>query len=139
MTTHALPAFSNEMKIQRGLDLLGCASVNFCSLVGICGKTRFMQAMNGEPGRHFSDKDAQAFLSYLERLYDLQRAVDDAARDPQTGQTIHVPMDFTRYEEIGTVLAMRLAQEVCLESDDHALDVAAERATNSLSLKGRNQ
>jgi hypothetical protein len=36
MSTHApLAAFSNEMKIQRGLDLLGCASVNFCSLVGV--------------------------------------------------------------------------------------------------------
>jgi hypothetical protein len=140
MTTRtALAAFSNEAKIQRGLDLLGCAAVNFCNLVGICGKTRFMEAMNGVPGRHFNDKDAQEFLSYLERLYDLQRAVDDAARDPKTGRTIHVPMDFTRYEEIGEVLAIRLAQAVCLESDDHALDVAAQRATNSLSLKGRNQ
>jgi hypothetical protein len=80
MTTRtALAAFSNEAKIQRGLDLLGCAAVNFCSLVGICGKTRFMEGMNGVPGRHFNDQDAQTFLSYMERLYDLQNAIDDAA------------------------------------------------------------
>jgi hypothetical protein len=140
MTTRiALAAFSNEAKIQRGLDLLGCAAVNFCNLVGICGKTRFMEAMNGVPGRHFNDQDAQACLSYLERLYELQRAVDDTTRDPRTGRTIHIPMDFTRYEEIGNALTIRLAQTVCLEGDDHALDVAAERAINSLSLKGRNQ
>jgi hypothetical protein len=133
MTTRtALAAFSNEAKIQRGLDLLGCAAVNFCSLVGICGKTRFMEAMNGVPGRHFNDQDAQTFLSYMERLYDLQNAIDDAARDPKTSQTIHVPMDFTRYEEIGEVLAIRLAQTVCLEDNDHQLDAIAQRATNAL-------
>jgi hypothetical protein len=139
MTTRtALAAFSNEAKIQRGLDLLGCAAVNFCSLVGICGKTRFMEAMNGVPGRHFNDQDAQTFLSYMERLYDLQNAIDDAARDPKTGGTIHVPMDFTRYEEIGEVLAIRLAQAVCLEGDDHALDAAAERAIKALG-SSRNE
>src|SRR5580693_8308148 len=116
MTTRTpLAAFSNEAKIQRGLDLLGCAAVNFCSLVGICGKTRFMEAMNGVPGRHFNDKDAQALLSYLERLYDLQSAVDDTTRDPRTRQTVHVPLDFTRHEEIGVALTIRLAQTVCLE------------------------
>ena len=137
MTTRTtLAAFSNEAKIQRGLDLLGCAAVNFCRLVGICGKTRFMEAMNGVPSRHFNDQDAQACLSYLERLYELQRAVDDTTRDPRTGRTIHIPMDFTRYEEIGNALTIRLAQTICLEDNDHALDVAAERATNSLaSLK----
>jgi hypothetical protein len=91
-----------------------------------------MEAMNGVPGRHFNDQDAQTFLSYMERLYDLQNAIDDAARDPKTSQTIHVPMDFTRYEEIGEVLAIRLAQTVCLEDNDHQLDAIAQRATNAL-------
>jgi hypothetical protein len=139
MSTHApLAAFSNEMKIQRGLDLLGCASVNFCSLVGVCGKTRFMQAMNGEAGRHFSDHDAQTFLSYLERLYELQRAIDETTRDPKTGTTSHVPMDFTRYEEIGNALTIRLAQTVCLEDDDHQLDAVAARVTNALRATNSN-
>src|SRR5579871_5964346 len=133
--THA--AFSNEAKIQRGLDLLGCASVNFCSLVGICGKTRFMEAMNGLPGRHFSDRDAQTFLSYLERLYELQRAIDETTRDPKTGQTIHLPLDFTQFEAIGNALTIRLAQTVCLEDNDHQLDAVAERATNALRASAR--
>jgi hypothetical protein len=132
-----LAAFSNEAKIQRGLDLLGCASVNFCSLVGICGKTRFMEALNGLVGRHFSDKDAQTFLSYLERLYELQRAIDETTRDPKTGHTIHIPMDFTRYEEIGNALTIRLAQSVCLEDNDHQLDAVAERATNALRASAK--
>ena len=41
-------------------------------------------------------------------------------------------MDFTRYEEIGEVLAIRLAQTVCLEHNDHQLDAVAQRATNAL-------
>jgi hypothetical protein len=134
-TRVTLAAFSNEAKIQRGLDLLGCASVNFCSLVGICGKTRFMEALNGLSGRHFNDHDAQTFLSYLERLYELQRAIDETTRDPKTGQTIHIPVDFTRFEEIGNALTIRLAQTVCLEDDDHQLDAVAERATNVLRAK----
>jgi hypothetical protein len=42
-----------------------------------------------------------------------------------------VPMDFTRYEEIGTALAIRLAQTICLEDGDHALDEAATRAVKA--------
>jgi hypothetical protein len=90
-----------------------------------------MEAMNGVPGRHFNDQDAQTFLSYMERLYDLQNAIDDVARDPKTGRTIHVPMDFTRYEEIGNALTIRLAQTVCLEDNDHQLDAVAQRVTNA--------
>jgi hypothetical protein len=120
--THA--AFSNEAQIQRGLDLLGCATSNFCRLVG-CGKTRFQAVLNGVG--HFSDDEAERFLSYLKRLFELQSAIDAATRDAD-GKTVRVPMDFTRYEEIGSALTIRLAQEVCLESDDHALDGAAASA-----------
>jgi hypothetical protein len=89
--------------------------------------------MNGIPGRHFSDQDAQVCLSYLERLYELQCAVDDTTRDPRTGRTTHVPLDFTRYEEIGEALAIRLAQTVCLEDNDHQLDAVAQRAMKAFS------
>jgi len=41
-------------------------------------------------------------------------------------------LDFTRYEEIGEALAIRLAQTVCLEDNDHQLDAVAQRATNAL-------
>lgn len=95
-----------------------------------------MEAMNGVPGRHFNDRDAQTCLSYLERLYDLQRAVDEATRD-KNGKTTHIPLDFTRYEEIANALTIRLAQSVCLEGDDHALDVVAERATNAFRMSAQ--
>jgi hypothetical protein len=126
-----ITTFSNERKIQRGLALLGCSPSAFCKLAGVCGKTRFMEAMNGLPGRHFSDTEAQALLSFLERLWELQAAVDEASRDA-FGRTSHVPLDFTRGEEIGNALTIRLAQKCLVEDGDHALDTAAELAIRAL-------
>ena len=123
--------FSNEGKIQRGLAPLGCSPSAFCKLAGVCGKTRFMEAMNGLPGRHFSDTEAQALLSFLERLWELQAAVDEASRDA-FGRTSHVPLDFTRSEQIDNALTIRLAQKCVMEDDDHSLDAAAERAIKAL-------
>jgi hypothetical protein len=90
-----------------------------------------MEAMNGLPGRHFSDTEAQALLSFLERLWELQAAVDEASRDA-FGRTSHVPLDFTRSEQIDNALTIRLAQKCVMEDDDHSLDAAAERAIKAL-------
>jgi hypothetical protein len=126
--THA--TWSNEARIQRGLDLVGCPPTNFCRLMGI-GKTRFLETLGGT-SRGFDDEEAQKFLSFLERLHDLQAAVNEATRDPGTGLTARIPLDFSRVEQIATALACRLAQKICLEDGDHSLDQVAQDAMNAL-------
>ena len=128
MNAHS--TWSNEARIQRALDSVGCGPTNFCKLVG-CGRTRFQEAMNGT-GRGFDDEEAQRYLSFLERLHDLQSAINETTRDPETGVTASIPLDFTRVEAIGNALATRLAQKICLEDGDHALDEAANRAVGEL-------
>jgi hypothetical protein len=126
--THA--TWSNEAQIQRGLDLVGCPPTNFCRLMGI-GKTRFLETLGGT-SRGFDDEEAQKFLSFLERLHDLQAAVNETTRDPETGKTVQIPLDFSRTEQIGIALATRLAQQICLEEGDRSLDQAAQDAVNAL-------
>jgi hypothetical protein len=128
LMTHA--TWSNEARIQRGLDLVGCPPTNFCRLMGI-GKTRFLETLGGT-SRGFDDEEAQKFLSFLERLHDLQAAVNEATRDPGTGLTARIPLDFSRVEQIATALACRLAQKICLEDGDHSLDQVAQDAMNAL-------
>jgi hypothetical protein len=126
--THA--TWSNEAQIQRALDLVGCPPTNFCKLIGI-GKTKFLEALSGT-GRGFDDDEAQKFLSFLERLHELQSAVNETTRDPESGTTVHIPLDFGRTEQIGNALATRLAQKICLEDNDHSLDEAAQGSVNAL-------
>jgi hypothetical protein len=127
-----LATLSNEAKIERGLALLGCSAAAFCKLAGICGKTRFMEAMNGLPGRHFSEREAEALLFCLEQLWELQAAVDEASRD-ERGRTTHVPLDFSQYDRIKDALTIRLAQKCLKEEGDSSLDAAAQRATKAAS------
>jgi len=72
----ALATHSNEGKIQRGLEHLGCAARNFVLIANTVGLTRFMEGLNGVPGRHFSDAAAQRMLESLGELYELQIDVD---------------------------------------------------------------
>ncbi|MBV9886921.1 MAG: hypothetical protein JO119_10285, partial [Acidobacteria bacterium] len=115
-----ITAFSNEGRIQQKLAALGCSYSAFCKLAGICGKTRFMEAMNGLPGRHFSDDEAQALLFTLEELWQLQTDVDEAARG-KDGKPTHVPIDFSQYDQVKTALTVRLAKN-CLNDGDTCLD-----------------
>lgn len=133
--THA--TWSNEARIQRALDLVGCPPTNFCKLIGV-GKTRFLEALGGT-GRGFDDDEAQQFLSFLERLHELQSAINETTRDPATGQTARVPLDFSRTEQIATALACRLAQKICLEDGDHTLDAAAAYALANVAGTDRKQ
>jgi hypothetical protein len=121
-----LGTLSNEARILRGLNLLNCPPTNFAKLAGI-PKTRFLQGLNGEPGRAFSDEDAQRYLSFIEKLFELQVAVDELAKDAN-GKVKHLPLDWSRFNEIGDALVIRLAQQVCLETGDHQLDEVAARA-----------
>jgi len=73
---NALPTHSNEAKIQRGLEHLGCAARNFVLIANTIGLTRFMEGVNGVPGRHFSDAAAQRMLEVLGEMYELQIDLD---------------------------------------------------------------
>jgi hypothetical protein len=128
------PTWSNEARVQRALDLVGCPPTNFCKLIGV-GKTKFLEALNGT-GRGFDDDEAQRYLSFLERLHELQNAINETTSDPVTGLSARIPLDFSRTEQIATALACRLAQKICLEDNDHTLDEAAQDSVNALRRAG---
>ena len=120
-----LAIHSNEARIVRTLTQLGCASQNFCRIAGV-GLTRFLQGINAEPGKHFRDDYAAHLLDVLGELYELQLDVDAIASS-------HVPINFTRVDDVLTVLAIRRVAKIMAEENDHALDSQALGATKSLT------
>ena len=122
-----LPTHSSEAKIARTLTQLGCAAQNFCRIAGV-GLTRFLQGINAEPGKHFSDDYAAHLLDVLAELYELQLSVDAIASS-------HVPINFTRVDDVLTVLAIRRVARIMSEENNHALDSHALRATKNLMEK----
>jgi hypothetical protein len=119
-----LATHSNEAKIARTLAQLGCAAQNFCKIAGV-GLTRFLQALNAVPGRHFSDQQATHLLEVLGEVYELQLDVDRMAN-------AHLPINFTRVEDVLTALTMRRVARIAAEDNDHTLDSRALRATRAL-------
>jgi hypothetical protein len=121
----ALATHSNEGKIQRGLEHLGCAARNFVLIANTLGLTRFMEGMNGVPGRHFSDDDAQRMLEILGEMYELQIDLDAV-------NGTHIPIDFTKVDAVTTALAIRRFAKIASEENDHSMDSQALRATTAL-------
>jgi hypothetical protein len=115
---------SNEAKIERTLTQLGCAAQNFCKFAGV-GLTRFLQALNAVPGKHFSDRQAAYLLEVLREMYELQIDVDAI-----TGT--HIPINFTRVNDVMTALTIRRVAKIAGEENDHTLDSQALRATTVL-------
>jgi hypothetical protein len=122
----ALPTHSNERKIQRGLEHLGCAARNFVLIANTLGLTRFMEGMNGVPGRHFCDEDAQRMLEVLGEMYELQIDLDAV-------NGTHIPIDFSKVNAVETVLTIRRVSRIAAEENDHTLDEQALRATTALT------
>jgi hypothetical protein len=122
----ALATHSNERKIQRGLEHLGCAARNFVLIANIMGLTRFMEGLNAVPGRHFSDAAAQQMLEVLGEMYQLQIDLDAV-------NGTHVPIDFSKVHAITTALTIRRVARIMAEENDHTLDSQALSATKSLT------
>ena len=119
-----LATHSNEAKIARTLAQLGCAAQNFCKIASV-GLTRFLQALNAVPGRHFSDQQASHLLEVLGEMYELQLDVDAITKS-------HVPINFSRVDDVLTALTIRRVAKVAAEENDHTLDSQALRATTVL-------
>jgi hypothetical protein len=119
-----LATHSNEAKIARTLTQLGCAAQNFCKIAGV-GLTRFLQAVNGEPGKDFRDEDAAHLLAVLGEMFELQLDVDGIAN-------AHIPINFTRVDAVMTALTIRRVAKIAAEEHDHTLDSKALRATTAL-------
>jgi hypothetical protein len=122
-----LASHSNEAKIARTLTQLGCASQNFCRIAGV-GLTRFLQGINGNPGKHFRDDDAAHLLDVLGELYELQLDVNAIASS-------HVPINFTRVDAVVTALTIRRVAKIMAEENDHTLDSQALSVTKNLMEK----
>jgi hypothetical protein len=122
----ALPSQSNEGKIQRGLQHLGCAARNFVLITNTVGLTRFMEGLNGVQGRHFSDALAARMLEVLGEMYELQVDLDAV-------NGAHIPIDFSKVDAVTTALTIRRVAKIAAEKNDHTLDSQALRATRSLT------
>jgi hypothetical protein len=122
-----LASHPNEAKIARTLTQLGCAAQNFCRIAGV-GLTRFLQALNAVPGRHFSDQQATHLLEVLGEIFELQVNVDRMAN-------AHIPINFTRVDAVMTALTIRRVARIMAEENDHALDSQAFSATKNLMEK----
>ena len=121
----ALATHSNEQKIQSGLEHLGCAARNFVLITKTVGLTRFMEGMNGVPGRHFSDAAAERMLEVLGEMYQLQIDLDAV-------NGAHIPIDFSKVDAVTTALTIRRVASIAAEENDHALDEQALQATTAL-------
>jgi hypothetical protein len=122
-----LATHSNEAKIERTLKQLGCAAQNFCKIAGV-GLTRFLQALNAVPGKHFSDHQAAHLLEVLGEMYELQLDVDAITKS-------HVAINFARVDDVLTALTIRRVARIAAEENDHTLDPEALRATKKLMEK----
>lgn len=120
-----LATHSNEARIVHTLKQLGCAAQNFCRIAGV-GLTRFLQALNAVPGKHFADQQAAHLLEVLGEMYELQLDVDAITKT-------HVPINFARVERVLTALAIRRVAKIMAEENDHTLDSQALGATKSLT------
>jgi hypothetical protein len=120
-----LATHSNEAKIERTLKQLGCAAQNFCKIAGV-GLTRFLQALNAVPGKHFSDQQAAHLLEVLGEMYELQLDVDAITKS-------HVAINFARVDDVLTALTIRRVARIAAEEHDHTLDSQALRATAALT------
>ena len=121
----ALPTHCNEAKILRGLEHLGCAARNFVLITNTVGLTRFMEGLNGVPGRHFSDAVAERMLEVLGEMYQLQIDLDAV-------NGTHIPIDFSKVDAVTTALTIRRVARIASEQNDHTLDAQALRATKSV-------
>jgi hypothetical protein len=121
----ALATHSNEGKLLRGLEHLGCAARNFVLITNTVGLTRFMEGLNGVPGRHFSDAAAQRMLEVLGEIYELQIDLDAV-------NGTHIPIDFSQVDAVTTALTIRRVAKIAAEEHDHTLDSQALRATTVL-------
>ncbi len=121
----ALATHSNERKIQLGLEHLGCAARNFVLITNTVGLTRFMEGLNGVPGRHFSDAAAERMLDVLGEMYQLQIDLDAV-------NGTHIPIDFSKVDAVTTTLTIRRVARIAAEENDHTLDSHALRATTAL-------
>jgi hypothetical protein len=104
----ALATHSNEGKIQRGLEHLGCAARNFVMIANTVGLTRFMEGLNGVPGRHFSDAAAERMLQILGEMYELQIDLDAV-------NGTHIPINFGKVDAITTALTIRRVAKIMAE------------------------
>jgi predicted ArsR family transcriptional regulator len=115
----AVGTLSTEATIRRQLKELNCAENAFAVFNGVVGRTRFFEAMQGKPGKHFSHDDAERMLQVLEEMRELQSEID-------------LPIDWSQANKVETALVIRRVSKIAAELNDTTLNAAAAKATQSL-------
>lgn len=108
----AVATLSVEANIRERLRKLGCAESSFAVFNGLCGRTRFFEAMRGEPGKHFSQQDAERLLQVIREMEELEANSDAAIDWNQTDRVLRA-LTVQRIERVAAELNihdMRLDQ-----------------------------
>lgn len=122
----SVATLSPEATIRKRLDRLHCAENSFLPLVdGVVGRTRYFQAMSGQPGKHFSEQDAKRLLEIIDEMEALQNEVG-------------VPVNWKFADKIAVALTMRrivkIESELNLQPNQHlrqATKIAVEQVNNA--------
>jgi hypothetical protein len=108
----SLASLSTEAIIRERLRELGCAENSFAAFNGVVGRTRFFEAMRGEPGRHFSQQDAERLLATISEMEELESKSDPAINWGQTDRVLRalVVLRIERYAAELTQESAKAAQ-----------------------------
>lgn len=96
-------SFSSEATIRERLKKLRCAENSFAAFNGVCGRTRFFEAMRGEPGKHFDQRDAERLLVMISEMEELE-SKSDAAIDWSQSDRVVRALTVQRIERIAAEL-----------------------------------
>jgi len=120
----AVATLSAENTIRQQLNQLHCAENSFALINGIVGRTRFFDAMQGKPGKHFSQSEADALLGVVQEMQELTAAVDPLV------------IAWEHTDRVRTALVLRRIKKIAAEIGDAELVGtawnAARQAQNNL-------
>lgn len=100
----AVATLSSESKIREQLNLLHCAENSFALINGIVGRTRFFDAMQGKPGKHFSESEASQLFEVLEEMRELAAAVGPLVIAWEHTEKVRLALALRRIKKIAAEL-----------------------------------
>ncbi len=117
----SLASLSPENRIVSGLRILDCAAGSFVQIAKQLGASisagGLSESLNGK--RALDNSIAERLLETLERMHDLQQAID-------------APVNWMKTEQVVLALTIRRVARVAGESEDHSFGAVADTATKSV-------
>jgi hypothetical protein len=116
----AVASLSAERKILDALRGFNCSIRDFAEISGVIGRSRLSEGLNGTPGKNLDQNTMERLFDCLDRMQNLQNAIDKAADAP-------VMVDWSKTTKIVNALVVRLVAQC--DQDNHSLDGLVESST----------